>query len=348
MLPAGGRYTRSGDITLPDGLTGPVYVRVTTGGPFEFINTDDDAIVSGPVAIALAPSPDLIVTGITAPGGSTEGGVIDITWTVANDASAPAVGTWRDQVALRKSGDPNAPVVQLGSFAYDAGLGAGPVLHADRALPVARADRGRLAGGDHHDPGAGQHGATGPYEHGSAAENNTTGDDQSLLLSLLARPDLQVQSVTAPDHVAAGTAFFSVSFTVVNRGTATDDAALEGQRLPVARQQAERRRHPHRRASATAPRSAHATATRQPDRDLRGPRSLPRRRLHPGRRRRQRQPSTSTRAEDNNFAAGPIFVEPQPLADLVTGDVVAPTQAVYGGRDRGPLHGHQQGLGAHR
>ena len=41
--------------------------------------------------------------------------------------------------------------------------------------------------------------------------------------------------------------------------------------------------------------------------------------------------STSIRSnEANNVVAKAIFVEPQPLADLVTGNVVVPTQGVYG------------------
>ena len=39
-------------------------------------------------------------------------------------------------------------------------------------------------------PGAGLHLTGALYEHGAAATNNTTADDQLMLLSLLARPDL--------------------------------------------------------------------------------------------------------------------------------------------------------------
>src|SRR5262249_53069915 len=56
------------------------------------------------------------------------------------------------------------------------------------------------------------------YEAGRSS-NNALADDQSILLSLADRPDLQVTSVSAPAKVQAG-ATLSVEFTVVNRGVA--------------------------------------------------------------------------------------------------------------------------------
>src|SRR5205823_1468291 len=125
ILAPGTSYTRTGDLPVPNGLSGTFYVQLRTAGPFEFIYTDNNAAVSGPVTIALSPSPDLVVTSIVAPTASTEGGSVDITWTVANQGDAAAVGSWRDRIALVKPGDPKAQPIQLGSFVYDRGLGAG-------------------------------------------------------------------------------------------------------------------------------------------------------------------------------------------------------------------------------
>src|SRR5204862_146458 len=138
ILAPGTSYTRTGDLPVPNGLSGTFYVQLRTAGPFEFIYTDNNAAVSGPVTIALSPSPDLVVTSIVAPTASTEGGSVDITWTVANQGDAAAVGSWRDRIALAKPGDPKAQPLQLGSFVYDRGLGA----RARRGLPQRDAQRG--------------------------------------------------------------------------------------------------------------------------------------------------------------------------------------------------------------
>ncbi len=212
VLGAGGSYTRSADITVPNGVSGTYYVRVGTSGPFEFIYTSNNTAVSGPVAVTLAASPDLKVTNIVAPLEADEGASIDVSWTVLNDGAAPASGRWTDTLALRKSGDPTSAPVGLGSFTYEAGLAAG--------ISYTRTERIKLPA---KIEGAWQLVVTtnaggAVYEFGAAATNNTTGDDASILLSLLPRPDLQVQNIVAPDRVVAG-ATLAVNFEIVNRGS---------------------------------------------------------------------------------------------------------------------------------
>src|SRR5262249_8790558 len=142
---------------------------------------------------------------------------IDITWTVRNNGTAPATGTWTDTIFLRKPGldpvDPATPKpIVLGSFTYTAGLGAGlqdtrterftlPV-RTDGTWPEGRTTASRSS----------------VFEGSPEPANNTTLDDAVIVLSLNPRPDLQVQSITAPDHVAAG-ATAAVGFTVVNFGS---------------------------------------------------------------------------------------------------------------------------------
>jgi hypothetical protein len=188
---------------------------VGTGGPFEFIHTDNNTSISGPVQIALAPSPDLVVTDIAAPLAAEEGGTIEITWTVANDGEAAAAGTWRDRVTLSKLDSTTVQPITLGSFDYASGHGAG--------LTYTRTERFQLPA---KIEGAWQVKVTtdignSVYE-GSAEANNTTGDDQAIVLSLKARPDLQVQSITAPDRATAG-ATVAASFVIANRGSAPTD-----------------------------------------------------------------------------------------------------------------------------
>jgi len=54
------------------------------------------------------------------------------------------------------------------------------------------------------------------YEH-TAETNNRSVDDESILVSVLPRPDLQISEIIAPDRVTAG-ATASVDFTVINQG----------------------------------------------------------------------------------------------------------------------------------
>ena len=64
------------------GANGNVYVVVTTGGPFQFIYTDNDTRVSAAVAASQLPTPDLVVSSVQAPATAQEGAKFDLTWTV--------------------------------------------------------------------------------------------------------------------------------------------------------------------------------------------------------------------------------------------------------------------------
>ena len=214
VLEVGGSYVRTASIIVPNGYAGPLYVVLRTEGPFEFLHTDNNVAVSGPVQIALAPSPDLVVSDITAPAAAEEGGTIEVTWTVANDGDANAAGPWRDRVTLSKPGSADQPIT-LGSFDHASDLGAG--------LTYTRTERLRLPA---KIEGGWQVSVTTDVDNavyeGSAEGNNTTGDAQVIVVSRKARPDLQVETITVPDRVTAG-ATAAVSFVIVNRGAAPTD-----------------------------------------------------------------------------------------------------------------------------
>nr|WP_309246834.1 CARDB domain-containing protein [Ramlibacter montanisoli] len=331
VLAAGDRYERSGSVRLPDALSGPVYVTVRTGGVFEFIH--DDALNSasaGPVLVSQSPAPDLVVTSISAPTAANEGESIDITWSVRNDGVARAAGSWTDTVSLRKPGldpaDPATPKpIVLGSFTTTSGLDAG--------LSYTRTERFKLPA---RTEGGWQvvvstDGGNTLFEGSPEIANNTLLDDEVLLLSLNPRPDLQVQTLTAPERVTAGSTA-AVAFTVVNRGpvaTATprwvdhvylslddklgsDDILLEAVE----------------NGAALAKDAAYASTTRSiviPER-FRGPGFFIAMADAGGA--VEEYPAANER---NNIAVKAVFVEAQPLSDLVTGAVVVPAQAVYGG-----------------
>ncbi|MFM6480849.1 MAG: CARDB domain-containing protein, partial [Microcystis panniformis] len=125
ILALGGNYTRTANVTLPNGLQGNYYlvVNTNTGGVFEFIYNDNNRRVSAPVNVSLTPPPDLTVTDIIAPTAMQAGDKIDITWTVKNNGLGNAVGSWTDQLLLQEVGKTNT--ILLGSFNYNNALEAG-------------------------------------------------------------------------------------------------------------------------------------------------------------------------------------------------------------------------------
>mgnify|MGYP001792392707 CR=1 FL=1 len=101
-----GDYVRTAELWIPDGLEGEHYVIVhaaESDGPFEFIFGDNNATASAAFPITLLPAPDLIVQSVVAPTTATEGGLIDVQWTVENDGEGDARtaalgGGWTDRV----------------------------------------------------------------------------------------------------------------------------------------------------------------------------------------------------------------------------------------------------------
>ena len=328
VLEAGGSYVRTGAVLLPNALSGAVYVIVDTSGPFEFIfNDGSNTATRGPVQVSQSPSPDLVVTDIAAPPAAHESDTVDITWTVLNNGAARASGTWSDTIFLRKPGlDPADPAtprpIVLGTFTYTAGLDAG--------IQYTRTERFTLPA---RTEGAWQVGVTtdwnnSVFEGSPEAPNNTTYDDALIVLSLNLRPDLQVESMTAPDHVTAG-ATAAVAFTVVNHGTVATSAPHWSDRVYLSLDN-----KPGAddiligtldNGSALGPQEAYSSSTSSaviPER-FRGPGFFI-------------VIADATNAVDeypydsNNFSVRAVFVDPQPLADLVASGVVVPSQAVYG------------------
>jgi subtilase family serine protease len=322
VLAPGGSYVRAADLTVPNGVSGTYYVVVRTGGPFEFVHDDNNTAAAGPVTITLAPSPDLVVTNIVAPASADEGDLVDLSWTVRNNGDATAAGGWTDVISLRKSGDPSVQPISLGAFNYTAELEANK--------EYTRTERFRLPS---RIEGAWQVVVSTNvnktlYEQGAAATNNTTPDDQSLLLSLKPRPDLQVQDIAAPDRVAAG-ATAAVEFTIVNRGSvAAQGHWKDNVYLSVDNKAG---------GDDILIGSLDNGAALGPSESYRSQTSgliIPERFAGDGFILVVADASGSVDEypnEANNVIAKPIYVTPIPPADLVASGVVAPPQGVYGG-----------------
>jgi VCBS repeat-containing protein len=324
VAPNGG-YSRSADLAVPNGISGPFTVAVTTGQDsslFEFIYANNNSKSSDPVNIALSPSPDLVVSDIQVPQLATEGDFIDVSWTVTNTGQAVASGTWTDKVVLQPIGQPAASPIQVGTFTHTGDLGIG--------LSYTRTERFLLPT---HIQGVYRASVVtdadfAVYEYGAAAQNDTTVDSDTLSVQVMARPDLQVDSAVVPTSVPAG-GTVSMSFTIVNQGTVatttpnwkdsvylsltnqvTQDAILVGT---------------YDNGAALGPGEKYTTVT--------GPMNIPIR--YGGDVYLIVVADSSNQVDEypndgNDSQAFQFHVVPQPFADLVTGNVITPTQVVAG------------------
>ncbi|KPJ75957.1 MAG: hypothetical protein AMJ54_13385, partial [Deltaproteobacteria bacterium SG8_13] len=209
FLAPDGTYTRTGIIKLPDGMEGTYFAHVKTGGPFEFVYTDNNDRVSGPIEVQLTTPPDLVVSDIVAPDSAPEGSAIDVTWTVTNQGQGDANGAWVDRVFLRKFGETGAGK-PIGSFTYRGPLQAGTsyTRREQITLPSHVSDQYEILVITDADRKV--------YEH-TGEDNNQSVDDTRITVTVLPRPDLQVAAITGPAVVDAG-ATASFEFTVINQG----------------------------------------------------------------------------------------------------------------------------------
>ena len=344
FLAVGGGYQRTAQFPVPDGLSGNLYVVVTTagggdnsidgsGGPFEFIYSANDTTISAAVPVSQPVTPDLVVSSVLAPTTAFEGTPIDITWTVANQGLGEANGSWVDRVYLQDLGSNPAnligPTIELGQFVRNGPFDPGKTYtrteqiilpgHIEDLYTVYVTTNYIAAAGD------------GIYEGQTtdlATLNNTKAAPAPIAVSPQPRPDIQVENIQIPSHVPAGSAL-SVTFDVINQGTvATDvphwvddvylslDTTIDPGSLLIG-EVANR--------SALAPGEKYESTT--------GPLIVPE---------RFRGNVYVIVAADfhhqidqwpnGNFneVAKQIFVDPLPLPDLVTSDVILPTQAIAG------------------
>ena len=196
-LAVGKNYNRSVQVTLPEGISGEHYIVAKTGGPFEFIYNDNNSLVSNPFNVTFTAPPDLAVTNIVAPEAITSGQKIDLTWTVANQGTGNAAGNWRDNIYLQEVGNPNAGLISLAGYSYEGELNPGKSYTRQEKISIPGELQGlyqvvvrtnTASNSDLFEPNK---------------DNNQTVDDGTLQITLPPRPDLQVQSIVAPNKVSA-------------------------------------------------------------------------------------------------------------------------------------------------
>jgi RHS repeat-associated protein len=219
-LGPGEGYTRTASVALP------LSVSVTDGTYFILVQTDasdtqaesseaNNIRAGAAMQLTLPPLPDLAVSGIVAPVEALSGQQIPISWTVKNQGSGAASGTWTDRLFL--SADAAAGGDQFfGSFSFTGTIPAGESVTRTQTITLPNAvsgDRWVIVKTD---------AANQVFEHANET-NNTAVDDQAIAVRLSPYPNLQVTGVTPP-----ATAFSSqenlVEWQVANTGTGPTSA----------------------------------------------------------------------------------------------------------------------------
>jgi len=324
QLAAGESYRRSLELTLPEGIAGDHYLNVRSGGPFEFIFGDNNRASSPAIPVTLSNSADLVVEHIGLPQSAVEGDWIDVSWTVTNQGVAAAAGGWRDSLRLLPAGG-GAPI-ELGSFAFDRALAAGERYTRSEQLRLPARSAGPYRLQVVSNAAADAQGRR-LYEHGSAAGNNSALAAGLLDISLRQRPDLRLTRVEVAEHVPAG-GTTAIRYTTGNFGSAatsglwTDkaylslDAFLSSDDLLVGEIAS---------PGALAAGEFHTATTARIDLPLRLRGDVFLIVVADANGQVDEHPN-----EANNVLAVPFTIDPLPFADLVTSEVVAPSQAVHG------------------
>ena len=321
FLQTGDSYARTGAVRLPEGIEGTYYfvVKTGSGGPNEFVFTGNNDAISGPVEIALTPPPDLIVSDIISPEAAPEGSAIDITWTVRNQGSTSANGTWTDQVLLRSFGKTRTQAV--GSFNYSGPLEPGKEYTRTEhvRLPLHISDEYEvLVQTDHRDQ----------VFEASFESNNLRLDDTTIQVAVLPRPDLQVAEIVGPATVDAG-ATASVEFVVINQGAVStttptwSDAVYLSLDDKISRDDILVDQLSNIAALGSGEQYRSVSSTFEIPIRFRGT-------VYVIARADIGSSVDEWPNEQNNFQLHELFVNPWPFADLVASDVVAPVQAVEG------------------
>jgi CARDB len=318
-------YSRTYNVALPEGIEGTHYINVRTGGPYEFVYTNNNTGHSIGLPITLSRSPDLIVESIELPAAALEGALIDISWTVLNQGQAAASGVWVDTVVLVPTN--GSAAITVGTFSYDRG-------NLEAGIRYTRTEQVRLPSkieGQYRikvitNANLGVGGAQ-IYEHSAARINNTTISTGVTDVSLNDRPDLRVSALLAPERVIAGGSA-AVKYSISNQGPkATSgrwvdsvylslDGNYSGDDLLVGRFDS---------GAALAPTESYSNESALVSIPIRYRGDAYLIVVADGNNNIDEYPN-----EANNVRAVKFYVEPIPFADLVTSDVVAPDQAVHG------------------
>ncbi|MCW5625863.1 MAG: hypothetical protein KIT73_14215, partial [Burkholderiales bacterium] len=209
-----GTYTGTLTTTLPLNQTfgtGTYYVLVRSDNGSQQREFDEtNNVGSQSLDVTMPPTPDLVVSDITAPLNAFTGGEVEIRWTITNQGAAAVTG-WTDALYLSTAGGSDLDRY-LGRFSYDGELAVGEslerVVRVNLPIDVAGQRRFIVNTDDTN-----QH-----FEFGGEA-NNRTVDDVPTTLVVPPLADLVVSSITAPLDALSGQSV-PITWTLTNQGTA--------------------------------------------------------------------------------------------------------------------------------
>jgi subtilase family serine protease len=217
-LAAGSEYSITQNITIPRTEIGDRYLLfLADSSNTQGESNENDNVIAVPFKLT-AKDVDLVVSNISAPLESFAGQEVEIAWTVTNNGSDDAKGSWTDQIYL--ASDPENPTTykSYGSFNFTGTVAAGKSLERRQKITLPQTLQGKFSVVVKTDT------ADSLIEYGHE-DNNSTIKEELFTSILPTFPNLQVTNVTAPT-----TAFSSqktlVEWTVANTGNGATSAPI--------------------------------------------------------------------------------------------------------------------------
>lgn len=204
-------YTGQTTVKLPHGIDGPFHVFVETdfnNAVFEFVHDDNNiGRTLTPVTVTLRPSPNLVVTSVSAPDEGQPQQNVVVDWTVENTGPGVAEDDWIDHLYFSPDGSLNGAIL-LATASQTGGLKSGASYTVSRTVSLPTV-------------------AEGSYFFVVVADATNQvfeGDDEddNLLVSdpiQIGHADLAAAITTAPDRAVSGSVI-PFQWTVTNLGTA--------------------------------------------------------------------------------------------------------------------------------
>ena len=203
-LGAGQSYSRGSVVTIP---------RVPAGQYYLILNTDDDLTVvetdetnnrrALPITITV---PDLVPTALNAASAWVRGQTVPVSWTVKNQGSGTAYGTWADTLHLATTPVCCESATSLASVTRTVPLNAGGVYSQSASIRVPDLPPGSYYLVFTTDAG------------GLVGDGNEANNQRTVPVAITA-PDLVPTALTAPPSVTTQQTF-SVTWGIKNQGTA--------------------------------------------------------------------------------------------------------------------------------
>lgn len=213
-LAVGDSYRNSLTVTLPRGIDDDYYILIKTDATLRVNERDsegDNLGVSEVMTVQLSPPADLEVTNILSPTQVFSGQPFSVTWTVANNGTGPTrESSWNDRVYLSLDNVLDGSDHLLGSATHEGALAAGATYTVTAAGSVPLSTQGPFFVIVQTDT------SNDVYEY-TFEQNNIGVDNSQINVVLAPPPDLEVESVTAPDVVDAGHPML-IEFRVTNAG----------------------------------------------------------------------------------------------------------------------------------